>query len=110
MFRLEKIESVLWPVHVEIPHDGGTVEKAKFHVRWKIYDRDELGVVSARAKDDAEFMAETMTGFGNDVYAADGTLLPFTPESRDRMVRIPYVHAALIRSFYAAQRGVIEKN
>jgi len=110
MFKLEKIESVLWPVHVDVPCDGGTVDKKKFHVRWKVYDRDELGVVSARCKDDVEFMAEVMTGFGTDVLDAAGQALPFTPENRDRAVRIPYVHVALVRSFYAAQKGVIEKN
>ena len=109
MFQLQEIESLKWPVHVNIPRDGGEVTKAKFDATFMIYDQDGLDKLTSE-KTDSEILQVAVTGWGSDVKDHDDNPLEFTPENLAMMSKIPYVCRGMITALFEANQGIEIKN
>ena len=109
MFKLSKPDTVLWPVTVAIPVDGGRTCKATFDAEFKLLDQDEIDAALAASEDDMAFLRDVIVGW-NGVQDEDGNDLPYSEASCAQMVKIPYVRKALMKAFWDATLGAAEKN
>ena len=109
MFTLEKPDTVTWPVTIRIPSDGGKTRKASFDAEFKLLDQDEIDAALAGSQDDIEFICRVTAGWSH-VQDEDGNELPFSGEACQRMAKIPYVRKALMKAFWDATLGAVEKN
>jgi hypothetical protein len=112
MFQLKRDRTFSWPVDVEVPADGGAFAKQRFTARFKEVSGDRL-VELAKARPgegDVHILREVVVGWGEDVQDEDGSPLPFSEETLGRMIAVPYVRLALLRTYAEAIGGLLEKN
>lgn len=110
MFKIEKKDSIRWPVKVDVPRDGGKTTAATFYVTWRWLLQSEIEAVARRTGGyDAEFIAEVAIEW-DGLQDSDGAPMPFTVENLARMTDLGYVRVAMINSFYQAMSGARLKN
>ena len=109
MFKLVQPETVTWPVHVRIPADGGKTLKATFDAEFVLLNQDAIDATLADAGDDVEFICNVVVGWSG-VQDEEGNELPFSHDACRRMAKIPYVRRAMMKAFWDATLGAVEKN
>ncbi|MEJ1497541.1 MAG: hypothetical protein RPU13_13850 [Candidatus Sedimenticola sp. (ex Thyasira tokunagai)] len=109
MFVLKKQdEPIEWPVEVEVPVNGGKVEKQEFTAHFKLLDQDEIDAESA--KGDVSFMTVTLVGWGEDVKDSKGEKIPFGKEPLRAMTKTVHVRKAIVKAYYQMAAGIARKN
>jgi hypothetical protein len=92
-----------WPVTVQVPQDGGTVEPQTFMARFRMIPPET--VQELIKSDDQDLYVKTLfVGLGAGEEADDFEAL------RAKMLSRPYVRLAIQRSFSEFQAGVPAKN
>lgn len=98
---------VRWPVTVQVPQDGGTVEEETFEAVFRLTPSTELtgaalgsmGTITA-----IDALKKVFVGLGPDEPE------PFTEKLRDDMLATDWVRAGISRSFVNCSLGIAEKN
>jgi hypothetical protein len=96
-----------WPVSVQVPQDGGSVEEQTFMARLRLLSEEDLDLVRRGGPDGNDpnaFTKAFWVGFGASEQEA------FTPELRDLMLGRPYVRLALHQAYGAFSQGIVTKN
>jgi hypothetical protein len=112
MFKIAHSAEYTWPVTVEIPTDGGRSEKSTFDAKFKRLTQtriDEIrkGISNAEIND-ADLAREVLIGWTGVV--DDNGDVPFSEASRDRLLDIPTVSAAIVMSLLGSLSGARRKN
>ncbi len=110
MFKLEKIATVVWPVKVDVPADGGRTLSHTFDAVFSVLDQDEMDALVQECRgDDRKMLLRVIKGWSG-VADEGGNTMPYSNQALERMVAIPYVRTALVRAFNKAIYGIGEKN
>jgi hypothetical protein len=124
MFQLAAKREILWPVTIQVPVDGGGVEKKEIQLRLRIFSRSEKATYleqlrTAASTEGATVMdvqrittdelASRITGWEN-VLAEDDQPAPFTPENVAALLDIECVFTAAHEALLAASQGALAKN
>lgn len=107
MFKIAKDRRIKWPVTISVPQSGGTVQKHKIEAEFDLLTQSRLAEVMAsdrNADGDTALLREVLVGW-EGVADESGQPVEFSAETRDDLVDIPYVRAALIRSYFEAASG-----
>lgn len=107
MFIFERFPIFTWPVHVQVPTDGGKFVERVFHVRWQLQDSDELRKAqNAPGADSVKVLLDcALKGFEPDLVDQTKAPIPFTPENVELLRTTPHVRPALVVSYWAAANG-----
>ena len=105
MFKLQKPESVKWPVEVNIPRDGGHTTKATFNAQFRIIDQDEFSGIYDQKGTDRDLISRVCVGWDQTVCDESGEPIPFSEEALDSMVNIPYVRTAMVKAYLDCANG-----
>lgn len=109
MFKFADKRQVWWPVKIEAPADGGTLEEKNIEVLFELFTKSE-----ARAAVEGGTTAEAVIAkvrnwrnMGRD----DGAPLPCTPDIVRALFEHFYVERAFTAALMAASRGeAVAKN
>lgn len=105
MFKLEEQKNVKWPVTVNIPRDGGRTTKAEFTAHFELLPQDEFREIYAQENaSDEDLLRRVLTGW-DGVADAEGGAIDYTPDTREMMIRIPYVRAAMVSAYLECSHG-----
>ncbi|KQT37676.1 hypothetical protein [Methylophilus sp. Leaf414] len=112
-FKVDLTPTYQTSVSVEIPNDGGSVDKSTFSVKFKRYSVLELegddGKGGFRQLSQPEVLRQAVTGWGG-ISSDDGTVFDFSADNLEIMMRIPQVLKALAEAFWTTQYGAKQKN
>lgn len=98
---LEQTFAADWPVTVQVPQDGGTVQEQTFDVRFRTLTPEEQAEVDAQP-DPAEAKIR--------VALVDVKGETFSPELREQMIGRPWIFVGLLRAYTAFLLGQPVKN
>jgi hypothetical protein len=102
MFKLSEKRTIKWPVTVDVPQDGGTTAEARFEAEFEILGQDEMDAIIESGQD---LLDRVLTGWGADLRDETGAAIPYTPEMKAKLLRVPYARAAIYRAYGEIQRG-----
>jgi hypothetical protein len=112
MFKISQNPTYTWPVNVELPTDGGRVEKATFDVEFKRLTQTRLNEIKTAIESnqitDNELAREVMTGWSG-ITDADG-VVPYSEAARDQLLDIPLVSASIVMALFSSIAGAKRKN
>jgi len=113
MFTISTKNTFTWPVSFRVPTDGGGYEKADFDAEFKRLSQTRLEEITdkltAGMMTDRQVADEVLVGW-KGVQGEDGKLLPFTDDSKARLLDIAGLASTLVLAFTEALRGAREKN
>lgn len=105
MFKLEEQKNIKWPVTVNIPCDGGRTTKGEFTAHFELLPQDEFREIYAQDNaSDEDLLRRVLTGW-DGVADADGQPIEYNEDTREMMIRIPYVRAAMITAYLECSHG-----
>ncbi|HEY9081343.1 hypothetical protein [Magnetovibrio sp.] len=117
MFVIQDDYTYFWPITASKPVDGGRFEKETFEAEFLALPQDEIDELleSDRDGDDVDLLKEVLVGWKGVAIASttEGEKpqdLPFNETNRDKLLKITYVRAAMIRAFFSSIAGIEEKN
>ncbi|MDP2331807.1 MAG: hypothetical protein Q8M19_14045 [Reyranella sp.] len=107
MFKFERFPTFNWPVHVQVPTDGGKFTEQVFTVRWQLQNSDELRKAqTADGADGTKVLFErALKGWSTDLCDEAGHPIPFTAENVELVRTAPHVRAAMVTSYWDAVNG-----
>lgn len=104
---LDKPFEASWPVHVQVPQDGGTVEEQTFEAMFRLYQEPELeDGASPPPLSDEDFLRRVFIGLA-DPGSPSGEAFEAL---REKMLRRAYVRIAIFRAYNRFQAGQPAKN
>lgn len=113
MFKIIQPTQYSWGITVEIPADGGRVEKQTFDGIFKRVSQTRLGeiqkAIEANEMRDIDLAREMLIGW-KGVIDSDGEEVPFSESARDQLLDIPMVAAAVVIAFMQSITGAKRKN
>lgn len=105
MFKLGQSDSFSYPVEVEVVGDGGKRSTYTFDAQFRRLPSDELNEISRRAREgdvnDAGLVREVLVGW-KGILDEDGSELPFSEASRERVCRVWPVTPSIVAAFLEA--------
>lgn len=105
MFKLEEQKEVKWPVTVNIPRDGGRTTKAEFTAQFQLLSQDEFKeVYEQEGASDEDLLRRVLTGW-DKVCDANDESIEYNSDTREVMIRIPYVRAAMVAAYLECSHG-----
>lgn len=111
MFKLERERTVTWPVNIPVPKDGGTVERHRVNLTFRVLDADGQAELLQAARDDGETMAQVIVGWDETVCDQEGEPLPFSEENLRRLLKLVNARAAIVETYFTeVVRGGARKN
>lgn len=90
-----------WPVTVQVPQDGGTVQEQTFDVRFRTLTKAELAQVETAEDSPTEKLRLALVDVKGET---------FSPELREDMLGTPYVFLGLLRAYTTFLLGQPAKN
>lgn len=112
MFKLIQPSTYTWPVHVELPVDGGRMEKATFDAEFQRLSQSRLeeirGQIERSELRDVDLVREVMSGWSG---ITDGSSpVPYSEAARDQLLDIPMVASAVVMALFQSIAGAKRKN
>lgn len=107
-FKLANKRSVIWPVKVHIPQDGGTSRVETFSCNFEILEQSELDKRLADQQD-ARFLASIILDW-DGVMDEQGQSLDCTDETKAMLLEILYVRNGVMKAYFDALNGGRSKN
>lgn len=113
MFKLDDNDEIIirnWPVIINVPQDGGGVQKHEITADYLMLPQDQLDDLIASSREseggnvDADIVRRVVKRLGG-VADADGKALDYTPELLEKMVKKSYVRLALTSTYFEAAAG-----
>lgn len=112
MFKIEEQKSLQWPVTVNIPRDGGKITKSTFTAEFELISQDEFtAIYKEDSGTDEDLLRRVVIGF-DGVNDSNDKTISFSDESRDKLIKIPYVRSALVNAYLECSIGkaAVRKN
>lgn len=113
MFVISQKASYSWPVEVHFPVDGGKTERQTFDAEFKRLTQTRITEIRTAiengATSDFELTREILVGW-EGVTDGNGEAVPFSERSRDQLLDVPLVAAAVIMAWLGSLTGVKTKN
>lgn len=113
MFKIVQPATVSWPVSVEIPVDGGRMEKHSFDATFRRITRSDLADLTAKIQanelTEDDVIRQNLADW-RGVVDADGEQVPFSETALDTMLDIPKVGPAILQAFFDSIAGARRKN
>lgn len=113
MFKIIQPTEYSWGITVELPADGGRVEKQTFDGIFKRVSQTRLGEIQksieANEMRDIDLAREVLIGW-KGVVDGNGEEVPFSESARDQLLDIPMVAAAVVIAFMQSITGAKRKN
>lgn len=113
MFEIKQIDSLSWPVKVNVPADdgsNGTVE-GEFKARFKYLPTPEFQALLTNLADaNGEPLVKAYILGWDDLADSVGKPLPFNEKNLNKVLQIPYMLAGLNKAFIDCQMGRATKN
>lgn len=114
MFKLKKSPDFWWPISLELPGENGKYEKATFDAQFKRLGQTEIDkliedIQTSKVVKDITAVNDLLIGW-RGVQDADGNEIPFSEVTKDQLLEIPGVAAALMKTFIEAIYGARRKN
>lgn len=113
MFKIVQPTEYSWGITVEMPADGGRVEKQTFDGSFKRVSQTRLGEIQKSIEQnemrDIDLAREVLVGW-KGVIDANGEEVPFSETARDQLLDIPMVAAAVVIAFMQSLTGAKRKN
>lgn len=102
--KLAAIKTVLWPVTISRPLDGGRVAAETFDVEFNVLKQDELEAIGSRGED---LLAAVVNGWpkGPKADGEDGATVAFSPEAKTELLRTTYARTGLYSAYGEIQTG-----
>lgn len=105
MFKLAKQSKIKWPVTVNVPQDGGTTKKHQFNADFELISQEEYDAFYAEnGERDIGLARRVLTGW-DGVADAEGNPIDFNGDTKEMMVRIPYVRTGIVTAFIECLYG-----
>jgi len=111
MFKLTKTRCVLWPVSVNVPLDGGAVEKHEIKVSFELLPTSESDALLQGADTNKALLRRVIIGW-EGIADEDGAEIVFSAEALEQAIDVAYVRVALLNAYFQASSGTVaqEKN
>lgn len=113
MFKIVQPTEYSWGITVELPADGGRIEKQTFDGVFKRVTQTRLGEIQKSIEQnemrDVDLAREVLIGW-KGVIDSSGEEVPFTESNRDQLLDIPMVAAAVVIAFMQSIAGIKRKN
>jgi hypothetical protein len=124
-FVLKQSTSYKWPVSVKLPADGGKFEKQTFDAEFKRLPQARINEIQADVQvrikaaernesvdgsiSDQSIADELLVGW-DGVVDGDGDEVPFSEATKQQLLDIPTVAAAIIVAYFDSLTGTKAKN
>lgn len=113
MFVISQKTTYTWPVTVEFPVDGGKTDRQTFDAELKRMTQSRINEIREAIEkgetSDTELAREVLVGW-EGVNDDNGEAVPFSERSRDKLLDIPLVAAAVVVAWLGSLSGVKRKN
>lgn len=108
MFKIEKNRLVKqWPATVELPVDGGTIEKEKITLDLLILDTEENARMLRGDEATMKKIVKGWSGIGDK----NGDAFPYSDENLSALLKNQFFVIAVVRAYQQASNGqAAEKN
>lgn len=112
MFRIQETQEYDWPVDIQVPVDGGAFTRRRFTARFRVMDKDRYDeLLENPAEMEEGVLREVLVGWADgEIQSAAGDTLDWSPENRDRLLKIPYVRTAVMTAYVDSISGRKPKN
>lgn len=105
MFKIEPQKTVQWPVTVNIPQDGGRTRKSTFNAEFELLPQDDFSAIYKEdGGNDEDLLRRVLVGW-SEVGDSDGNPIDFNDDTRELMIRIPYVRTAMVAAYLECSFG-----
>jgi len=113
MFKVTKLDSLLWPVEIDMPRDNGTAEtdthRVKIRYRYlSTADYEEATSAVLAIGSDVDYR-QFVLGW-EDVFDADGKPMAFSKAALDEVMQERWIAAAINAGFRDCQNAGLRKN
>jgi hypothetical protein len=108
MFKIIANPTFTHPVKVQVPIDGGHREES-FRATFRVVDADADERDLGSAAGSTAFLRDTVIGM-EELVDADGKSVDYSDELRDQLLKLPFVRAALARTYFLAVSKVAAGN
>jgi len=107
MFKLAQKRTIWWPVHVDVPQDGGGTRRHTFEGEFEVLTQEEQDQVTTgnHSSGKTDLLDVVLLNYrrlkdetGNDVEVNDA--------NKALLLNIQYVRVALFRSYHQIQSGL----
>ncbi len=114
MFIIDQSQTYTWPVEVEFPVDGGKTRKETFDGEFKRLSESRIREIQDQINNneivhDKILAREILVGW-KGVVDNKGEEVPFSQAGLDKLLEVPLVATAIVRSFYKSHAGARIKN
>ena len=104
MFIIDDNPTFQHKVVARKPVDGGFKEEA-FKVTFNLLPAEEQDTYDLTTTEGSTSFLRRVIASIDDVAGADGKLLPYSDELRDKLIAMPFVRAAIARGYFEAITG-----
>ena len=117
-FVLSQSDSYIWPVTVEIPIDGGRFDRQTFDAEFKRLPQSKVGPMVAELQrlEDlgdlnriTEIAADVLVGWSG-MTGDDGKAIPYSQQALERLLEVPFLAVAVLKSYIDSIKGAKRKN
>jgi hypothetical protein len=113
MFKVKKIDSLLWPVEIDVPREDGSAQTdthlVKIKYRYLSTDDYEQATKEVLAKDSDKDFRDFVLDW-EDVFDAEGNQLPFSRKALNDIMSERWIAAAINYGFRDCQDAGLRKN
>ena len=113
MFIISQSTAYRWPVSVEFPIDGGKFEKQTFDAEFKRMSQTQIEGVRKQIEEgsvtDRQLAADVLVGWSG-IKDEQGDDVPYSETTREILLDIPLVAAAIVMAFVTSLSGRKAKN
>lgn len=98
-----------WPVTISVPQNGGKVAKHEITMDFVLLPQEEIDAQIEQSRDsdgnaDVDILNKVLRKLDR-IQDAQGNKLEHSADMQARVIRIPYVRAALISAYFQAASG-----
>lgn len=105
MFKIEQQKTVIWPVSVSIPRDGGRITRSTFDAEFELLPQNEFTAIYQQdGGNDEDLLRRVLVGW-QGVADPDGDPFDYSEERRELLIGIPYVRTALVSAYLDCSFG-----
>lgn len=112
MFKLDDNEETIiknWPVVINVPQDGGTTQKQEISADFLLLPQEQIDeqLVLSREGDgnaDADILRRVILRVSG-VADSDGKAIDYTADLLERLMKKPFIRAALVSTYFEAAAG-----
>lgn len=109
MFKIAATPTFRHKVEVLVPVDGGH-RREHFRATFRVLPTDEAALHDLGTAEGSTGFLRAILVSMDDLIGADDQPLPYSDQVRDELLQVPFVRAALVRTYLAAIQKAAEGN